>query len=361
MLGSFAMGQELMTLYTPVRSASDQGMVLKSWGSGSASETDEASFKGNSSIRISTKNYFQGGLIMYKSGVDLSKAYADRTNLLRLTFKAVESSTTLGGGGGLAGGGGSAGPSAGGGLAGNGGGKGGGVPGGGAGKGGGVPGGGAGKGGGAPGGLGGGGQRGGGPPGGFGGGGIVGGGFGGGGLAGGGGAAASAAPSTLRTVRVIVHTTDGKWSEAYINLTTSSGSQAWRQVAVPLQSITGFDRTNKIIDRMGFSGDATSTFYVGDLSILSDTTPIRGDVNARTLNLANGDEFTFSASGSGGASVLKYSWDFDANDGIQEDATGQVVRRKFRKAGTYKITLTISDDFGLKAPYTIEIKCVVNA
>ena len=342
LLGSAAFGQELMTLYNPVRTVKDQGISLRSWGSGTAAETDESSFKGNASIRVSTKNYFQGGLIIYQNGVDISKAFEDKNNLLRVTMHTGDSGATLGGGGGIGKGGGvpgGGGPGAGGGLVGAGG--------GGAAGGGGNRGGGQGIGGRPPGGFGGPG----GPP--------PGGGFGGGGLAG--GASSSATPTQLKTIRVIVHTTDGKWSEAYLNLTTSASStQAWRQVAVPLQAITGLDRTNKIIDRLGFSGDATSTFFVGDLSILSDTTPIRADVNARTLNLANGDEFTFTATGSGGASILKYSWDFDLTDGIQEDATGQVVKRKFRKAGTYDITLTVSDDFGLKAPYTIKIKCTVN-
>jgi PKD repeat protein len=146
---------------------------------------------------------------------------------------------------------------------------------------------------------------------------------------------------------VIITTSDGKKSEAYIPVDTSV-------------SISGFDRTNKTVKSIAISGDATATFFVGDISIVNDSTPITGDVNTHDLNLAQGDEFEFTASGSGGSTPLKYTWDFDASDGIQVDAEGRSVTRKFRKPGNYIITLTISDLYGLKTPYTTTIKAVVN-
>jgi hypothetical protein len=100
--------------------------------------------------------------------------------------------------------------------------------------------------------------------------------------------------------------------------------------------------------------------YVGELRVVNDTTPITGEPNLRTLNLALGDEVAFSASGYGGSTILKYSWDFDDKDGIQEDAVGQSVRHKFRKPGPYTVTLTISDAYGLKKAYTTTIKATVN-
>jgi PKD repeat protein len=160
---------------------------------------------------------------------------------------------------------------------------------------------------------------------------------------------------------VIVTTTDGLKSEAYIPVSTSSGgTRGWKNVAVPLQALAGFDRTNKIVKEVAFSADATTTFYVGDIRVVNDATPLRAEPNARNLNLALGDEYVFSASGQGGSSILKYTWDFDDKDGVDVDAEGQSVRRKFRKAGTYTITLTVADYFGLKQPYTTTIKAVVN-
>jgi hypothetical protein len=315
-----AFGQAATSLYAPVRLIKDQGISLKSWGAGTASETDELAYEGGHSIRISTRNSFSGGLILYSTPVALADEFGDKNNLLRLTYRSAEN-TVLNGG---------------------------------------RPGG-NGPGAGAPGSTG---------PGGKGGGGVAGGGgaaggpgtgeFGGGrGQVGTGGT--SSARQKLETIRLIITTTDGKHSEAYIPVSTNgSGDKGWRTAAIPLQSIRGFDRTNKEVKQIALSGDVTTTFYVGDMRVVNDTTPITGDVNVRELNLALGDFVNLGANGYGGSSILKYSWDFDDKDGIQEDANGQFIRHQFRKPGTYTITLTVSDEFGLKKPYSTTIKAKVN-
>jgi hypothetical protein len=163
-------------------------------------------------------------------------------------------------------------------------------------------------------------------------------------------------------LRAIVTTTDGKKSEAYIPVTsTAVDDRGWSTLAVPLQAISGLDRTNKQIQEIAFAADDTVTFYVGDLRVVSDTTPLRGETDVKgSLNIGATETRTFRGYGSGGASILKYTWDFDDADGIQVDAEGQTVRRRFRKPGTYTVTLTVSDFFGLKQPYTSTFKVTVN-
>ena len=368
-------------LYTPVRGIADQKISIKGWGSGTGSETDETYYEGAHSIRVSTRNYFQGALMSYGAPVDLSDRYADRNNLLKLVVKTADTSV-LGGAGAPGGAAGGVGP------AGIGGGKGGGRgPGGAAGGVGGGPSGGTGRGPGGPGSAGGpggagfpggrgpgGGQGGAGFPGG---GGFPGGrgpggagGQGGAGFPGGGGfpggAGAANATPTLNTVRVIITTTDGKKSEAYLPVSTSSGGErGWKTVAIPLQAINGFDRTNKTSKDIAFSGDATTTFYVGDVRVVNDATAITGEIyGRRSYNAALGDKVTFTGRGEGGASVLEYVWDFDDADGIQEDAIGQSVTHQFRHAspagGKTIVTLTIRDKYGLKPSKTAKVEVVVN-
>lgn len=320
-LGGAAMGQGTIGIYLPGRDIASQGISVKSWGSGTVAETDEVALEGNHSVRVSTRNYFQGGRIMLAKPVDVAKAYADKNSLLLFTIKVADTNLTLGGGG------------AGGGLAGAGGAAAGGASAGGAA--GGPPS----RGGGVAGGEPGAGAR-------------------GGATGGGSGATAMAAP--LRNLRFVITTTDGKKSEGFVPLTGSAGARGWRRVGIPLQAVAGLDRTNKQIQEIAFSGDATGTFYIGEINIVNDTTPIQGEPNIRELNLALGDEREFWANGNGGASVLVYQWDFDSKDGIQVDAEGQIVKRKFRVPGEYTITLTISDAFGLKQPYQTTIKVVVN-
>ncbi len=357
-----AMGQSAV-FYHPGQDAKDQGISLRPWGSGTISDTDETAFQGSYSIRISTRNYFQGGIVGFGTPIDVAKDYLVKTNLLKIVFKLADSGVMGGGGGGLKGAGGGQGP--GGrppGFGGPGGGPGSRPPG--------IGGPGGGKGGfgggiGGPGGQGGrppgvGGPGGGLAPGGQGGPGGKGG-FGGPGGPGGMGGAAAEVP-VLKEIRLIITTTDGKKSEAYIPAnTTAAADSGWKTVAIPLQAITGLDRTNTDIQSVAFAGNTTSTFYVGDLRVIDDSTPIRGEINAQPdINLALGDEITLSASGFGGSSILRFTWDFDDKDGIQVDAEGQSVKHKFRKAGNFVVTMTVSDYYGLKPSYSSTVKVTVN-
>lgn len=294
-------GASAQSIYAPTRSIDEQGIKLSGWGSGTISQTDELKFEGSYSLRVSTRNYFQGGMLSLTSPIDLNAAFNDKNNLLRFAYRVAGSGLTLNTntGGGLGGGGGASGADAGGDDK----------------------------------------DR------------------------GGGGAQRQTGPLTseaqLKTVRVIVTTSDGKKSEAFVKINQGA---SWLSVAVPLAAINGFDKTNKQVTGLAFSGDATATFYVGDVKVVNDSTPISGDFSPRSdMNLALGDEVTFTASGFGGSSVLKYTWDFDATDGDgQIDAEGQVIKRRFRKPGDYIVTLTISDAYGAKAPVKSTVKVHVN-
>lgn len=308
------------TVYAPTRSVATQEITLRGWGSGLISETDEVANEGAFSLRISTRNYFQGGIMMFAKPVDLSGAFGNKNNLLNFLVRAPESATgntiRLGGGGGPGNTGGGGGRTDGdGGPAGGGGAMGGGAMGGGA------------MGGGAMGG-------------------------------GGGGGTTTQVTNKLRNLRVIVSTTDGKKSEAYLAVPAGAATD-WRGVSIPLPSIKGFDKTNRMVSSIAISGDATAVFYVSEVKVVEDTTPITGSLSPRDdMNLALGDEVTFTANGFGGASTLKYLWDFDG-DG-QTDAEGQVVKRKFRKAGEFVVKVTITDANGIKASRSETVKVKVN-
>lgn len=355
-LAGLAAAQGSTVLYAPGRDLKDQGISLKGWGSGVASETDEQAYEGVHSVRFSTRNFFQGGLMNFGRPVSLGDEFGDKSNLLRLTLKVADGSSGSSGAGvrgpgaglGAAGGPPSIGGPGGGAPRAGGGGKAGGGLGGPGGPGGGFPG----AGGGFPGAGGGfpgaGGQR---------------GGFGPGGLGAGGGGSSSASDTSLKNLRVIITTTDNKRSEAYVPLNKNAKDErGWSSVAIPLQAISGFDRTNKQIKEIAIAGDATATFYIGDVRIVKDTTAIRGEITGgQNYNIGLGESLQFNAYGEGGSTILRYSWDFDDSDGTNQiDAEGATVKRKFRKAGTYKVTLTVSDLYGLKQPYTTSVKVTVN-
>lgn len=300
------------SLYQPNRKISEQGISIKGWGSGTISETDEQKYEGSYSLCITTRNYFQGGLINMEKPVDLSAALADKNNLLRFAIRSsgekpkfAAAATSTGAGGGL-GVGGATGIGAG--AAGEAGGR-------------------------------------------------------GGGQGGGGGSSAPqgtqlTTDAILRTVRLVVTTSDGLKSEAYMNI-ASVGPEAWRTFSLPLNAIRGFERTSKQITSIAISGDALSTFWVGDIRVINDSTPISGEMNFKSdKDLSLGQELEFIAYGYAGSTPLKYEWDFDG-DGLA-DAEGNTIKHKFRRPGKFKVTLTIRDLYDNKKPYTTSIMVNVN-
>ena len=174
----------------------------------------------------------------------------------------------------------------------------------------------------------------------------------------------AAGETQLQNVRVVITTTDGKRSEAYAPIirtaAASTSDRGWQAVGIPLKAIAGFDRTNKVVKSIAVAGDAPTTLFVGDVRVLSDETPINGDTNVKELNLALGDEVVLYAYGYAGATPLEYSWDFDAKDGIQEDARGRVVQVVYRRTGTYTVTLTVRDPDGIKQPASTKAQITVN-
>ena len=331
---------QAQTLYSG--KAADQGVTFRSWGGGFIRETDELAPADPFSIRISSRNYYQGGLIRFSRPINFADAFQNKDNLLKLTIRFPHGGTQAasptatpgrpggrpGGDGGGDDGGGDQGaglppsgvPPVG-------------IPG--------VP----------PGSFPPGGFRGGvpqnGPP----------------GLGGQRGVpAATAAPATPSSVRLIVSTSDGLKSEAYIDVPVDQAKAgAWIAGAIPLQAISGFARTNKEIVSLLISADVPSTLYVREIAISKDESPIYADLSPTTdLNLAFGDEFTFLASGYGGATQLKYEWNFDAEHSKGVDAEGRSVKRRFRKAGDFVVQVTVSDIYGLKKPFSRSIKVTVN-
>lgn len=311
-------GPQYKDIWQPTKDIKTQHITLEPFGSGSIAETTETQNDGAYSIRISTHNYFQGGILKLATPIDLSASFNDPTNMLDVSVRSADT-VVIGAGKGAfmipgeedwpA-----AGPSLGAAIQG--------------------------------------GRK----------------------VSVGGAGSSNESTNTskkntgimvpanaLQKLRVVITTTDGLNSETYLPVPYANKKDPWVEVAIPLSSINGFSRTNKIVESMSFSGDKTSTFYLGDIRIVHDDTPITGEMNVtEPLNLALGDTVKFIGYGYGGATVLKYSWDFDAADGIQEDAVGQAVEHKFRTPGTFTVTCTISDFYGIKKPFSCTATVKVN-
>src|SRR5262249_11468634 len=99
------------------------------------------------------------------------------------------------------------------------------------------------------------------------------------------------------------------------------------------------------------------TFFVGQITTVTDSDPISVEPLEEQVVAVN-DRVEFVGNAEGGIAGLKYSWDFDKRDGVQEDAVGARVYHTYTKASPenepYVATLTVSDISGAKRPVSVE-------
>ena len=84
-----------------------------------------------------------------------------------------------------------------------------------------------------------------------------------------------------------------------------------------------------------------------NIKLLVGTSPYASFTYTPSLGLTTGN-ITFNASDSydTAGTISSYSWDFNASDGIQEDATGVEVTHQYTTAGNYTVTLTVTGTSG---------------
>jgi hypothetical protein len=303
------------------------GITLRSWGAGSIEDSTETTFVGSRSLKVLTRGMLSGGWLVFNTPVDLRADLNAPDKAIRFTLRFAGAS------GGAAGGAG--GPQAPGGIGASG-----------------APRGGPGFGG-----------EGGGPE--------APGGFGGPGAPAGGGAQTTT--PTLRELRLIIETSDGKRTETMLPLQNLRTDElGWQSLSAPLRSIAGLRETNGQIAKIGFFGDTTGVFYIGEIRTLSEGGALQGYMaiqntfgsvftsrSQERLSIASGDELIFFGVAEGVSAPVEYRWSF-GDDPSQVDGTGQVVRRRFPKRGNYTVHLTIADPQGVRPPATARIQIQVN-
>lgn len=140
-------------------------------------------------------------------------------------------------------------------------------------------------------------------------------------------------------------------------------SNGWAPIMIPLAAFRGSGGAPANwggfrLTRMLLFGDRPDNFYVGNISLEQTERAIARVSAGEDMEIYEGDtaEFKGEADGAG----LKFSWDFNAEDGIQDDVIGEKVFYRFRKAGTYTVTLTVSDPNGVMPAVTDKITVTVN-
>ncbi len=164
-------------------------------------------------------------------------------------------------------------------------------------------------------------------------------------------------PANLSALRLLIRTSDGKLSEAFLPF--EYFFDRWKKVGIPLNRIAGFSKTNMEISSVSIGANAPAAIYVGELRVVTDKTPIQGQLDKLEIQAARDQEITFAAIAEAGSTIVEYVWDWDEKDGLQEDSIGQTVYHRFRAAGDYVVTVTARDRFGVKKPWTGKIKVTV--
>ncbi|MFN3648989.1 MAG: hypothetical protein ACK47B_05355 [Armatimonadota bacterium] len=327
----------------PVQSS---GLRLAAWGSGSAAE--DRTYRtagGEASIKVDTNGYYAGARLIYNQPRDITAAKNDPHNYLGMTvrFQPGRPKPQRGGGtyGGYPGGpgGGSGGSSGGPGYPGGGSGGSSGGPG--------YPGG--------PGGYPGG-------PGGY-----------PGGPGGFGDSSGSITPDT-RKMKIILVCDEGSFvaTNYPVQPLVPSGEDGWYSVAVPFVAFKGLPEAKTAnLREIRVFGDNKDTFWIGDIKTIVDDEPITVDP-LENLEVSVNEPVEFYATANGGLSPLKYQWDFNKADGIQEEDTGPVVVHTFRKPSEpvpggsqydlqpYVVTLTVQDVAGAKKKIVQTVDVIVN-
>lgn len=300
--------------------AKDAGVTLGGWGSGFARESKEEAFAGAYSVLVASDGYYAGGRLDFVPPVDLSRFAADKLAALSVHVKFKSAGSTEAGSAtpvaGLGGGyfqvpmPGMPGPGP----------RGPGMPG--------IPG--------MPG-----------MP---------------GAVPGVGTQDAVAKPATSH-MRFVLVGGGATYEASHVPVDTDASENGWYLVQAPLQSFVGsgakaatFDGFK--LDRLLVFGDVVDDFYIGDIEIVRYAAAVT-DVDAgeeQTVAINETVSFKGAANGPPG---LKYSWDFNSQDGIQEDAAGKEVTYRFRRSGEYTVTLTVTDPNGLLKPATDTTKIEV--
>ena len=138
------------------------------------------------------------------------------------------------------------------------------------------------------------------------------------------------------------------------------GDDGWMVVSFPMAALKGKTELSQYrITRIVLTGDGTEPFFVGEIRIVPDSAPLVADTTD-DMEVSKNYPIAFQGFCKSGGSAVKYSWDFDKKNGIQAEAVNDLVYHRFTNIGSYEVTLTITDMFGIKQPASKIIRVKVN-
>jgi hypothetical protein len=167
----------------------------------------------------------------------------------------------------------------------------------------------------------------------------------------------------LKRLRVVLVTDKGEmvvqgWPAGHGDLP----SGVWARVTIPLSVFKSSSvEPANLLQGLQIFADRADIFYLGQISLLIDSAPLRLTASAKPAKAKVGKKISFKAEVGSGAAAARVLWDFDNRNGIQIDAQGTEVQWIFNGPGTYVVTAIASDVFGTKEPATATVSVAVGS
>jgi hypothetical protein len=158
----------------------------------------------------------------------------------------------------------------------------------------------------------------------------------------------------IKQVHLILIFADGSQAEMLRPISLSEGDDiTWLRAGVPLSSIpiNSSSESQSMLKKILIGTDTPAILNVGEIRLVNDVTPITADAG-KSQTVPTGSSVSFLGTGEGGASALKYEWNFDNDTPFFAEADGVKASHTFSKAGDYTVTLRVSDVDGIKQPAT---------
>lgn len=157
----------------------------------------------------------------------------------------------------------------------------------------------------------------------------------------------------LRTLRVALYGPQGMASAEPCDLVPGTlGDRGWRRIDVPINKFLPKPKNVFQVERMVIAGSPAEEFYIGQIAIIRDPTPIQVRIVPHDTRVRAGEQSAVAIEVEAGAAQTRVSWDFDGSDGIQEDAVGPAVWFSRNEPSGYTITYTVTDVDDNKATVT---------
>lgn len=165
----------------------------------------------------------------------------------------------------------------------------------------------------------------------------------------------------VRTIRLLLFLEDGPVVECLTEVSWYKlQDDGWMVLSIPMATLKGKTELAQYrVTRIVLTADGNEPFHIGEIRTMRDSIPLSVDAGGEK-EVSKNYSIAFQAFANSGASPVKYSWDFDKFDGIQEEAVGDLVYHRFTRAGNFEVTVTAADPFGVKQSATNTIKVKVN-